>query len=228
MYSQIIGKIAFGVLTIGFALTQLPADLRAQSTFGNIVGVVRDASQSVMPGAQVTLHSLDENTNLTAVSDDRGAFTFENLKPGHYTVTAAKEGFATAAVQEQELTARQSLRVDVTLAVASQAQTVEVSANAEAVNTENATLADSKKNSDITALPLNSRAVSTSPLAALATSASVVKDSQGNIAVGGAVSSQVGYSVDGIHGQCALEWRSAGRLSFLGRDRGDESHGIQQ
>jgi hypothetical protein len=35
-------------------------------------------------------------------------------------------------------------------------------------------------------------------LAALATSASVTKDSQGNIAVGGATAAQVGFSVDGI------------------------------
>ena len=66
------------------------------------------------------------------------------------------------------------------------------------VNTENATLTDSKLNSDITQLPLNSRAVSTSPLAALAVSPDVVKDRQGNIAVGGATAAQTGFSVDGI------------------------------
>jgi hypothetical protein len=42
------------------------------------------------------------------------------------------------------------------------------------------------------------RAISTSPLAAMSTSAEVEQDSQGNMAVGGATSSMIGYSVDGI------------------------------
>lgn len=157
-----------------------------------------DQSGAAIPAAQITLHSVDENTNAVTVSDSNGNFVFENLKPGHYTLSALKEGFTKAVVNQLELTARQTLRVDVNLAVATQTQTVEVNAAAEAVNTENATLADSKNNSDITALPMNSRAVSTSPLAALATSPNVTKDSQGNIAVGGATSSMVGFSVDGI------------------------------
>jgi len=96
------------------------------------------------------------------------------------------------------LTARQTLRVDLTLAVASQAQSVEVASVADAVNTENATLSDTKGNTDITELPLNSRSVSSSPLGALAVSPEVTRDSQGNFAVGGSTSAQTGFSVDGI------------------------------
>jgi len=109
-----------------------------------------------------------------------------------------KDGFAKAVVNQVELAARQNLRVDINMAVASQAQTLEVTAAALTVNTENATLSDSKETSDITQLPINSRAVSSSPLAALAVSPAVTKDSQGNYAVGGATASQTGFSVDGI------------------------------
>jgi hypothetical protein len=66
------------------------------------------------------------------------------------------------------------------------------------VNTENGTIGDGKTTSQIVQLPLNFRAVTTSPLAALATSANVEQDSQGNIAVGGATANMVGHSVDGI------------------------------
>jgi hypothetical protein len=171
---------------------------RAQSTFGTVRGTSLDQSGAALPGAVITLHNVDENSNLSVVSDNSGNFSFENLKPGHYTVTAAKEGFARASVSQLELTARQTLRVDVTLSVAAQTQTVEVEATAAAVNTENATLSDSKGNSDITQLPINSRSVSSSPLAALAVSPEVTRDSQGNIAVGGATAAQTGFSVDGI------------------------------
>ena len=101
---------------------------------------------------------------------------------------------------ESKLAARQNLRIDVKLSDR------HAGANAggkrappsKLVNTENATLTDSKLTSDIIQLPLNSRAVSTSPLAALAISPDVVKDSQGNISVGGSTAAQTGFSVDGI------------------------------
>src|SRR5260370_4875358 len=50
----------------------------------------------------------------------------------------------------------------------------------------------------MTQLPLNNRATTTSPLGALGLSPNVQQDSQGNIALGGASSSMVNFSVDGI------------------------------
>jgi hypothetical protein len=188
-------NVVFGLLIVaGFGA----AGARAQSTFGTIRGTTLDQTNSFIPDAQVTLHNADENTDATINSDDHGNFLFENLKPGHYSLFATKDGFAKAIVDKVELAARQDLRVDVKLALASQNQVVEVSEAAELVNTENATLTDSKLTSDISQLPLNSRAVSSSPLAALAVSPDVVKDTQGNIAVAGATSAQTGFSVDGI------------------------------
>jgi len=179
-------------------LASLPANLAAQSTFGSIRGSTMDQSGAAIPVAVLTLHNLDENADVSTLSDSGGNFIFENLKPGHYSITASKEGFAQAVVNQVELVARQNLRIDVSLAVAAQAQTVEVMAYAQTINTENGTLTDSKGNGDITQLPINSRAVSSSPLAALAVSPAVTKDSQGNFAVGGATAAQTGFSVDGI------------------------------
>ena len=188
-------RAVFGLLMISILVT---ARGYSQSTFGSIRGTTLDQSGSFLPETQVKLHNVDENTDFAASSDDRGNFAFENVKPGHYSLEASKEGFARAIVEKVELAARQDLRVDVKLSLASQNQVVEVSDAAALVNTENATLSDSKLSSDITQLPLNSRAVSTSPLAALAVSPDVVKDTQGNIAVAGATSAQTGFSVDGI------------------------------
>ena len=193
MRGYVVAVVALNIL---FAL---PAErIEAQSTFGSVRGTTSDQTGSVIPGAQVTLHSADENTDVQAVSDGTGNYAFDNIKPGHYSLTATEEGFAKAVVNQIELAPRQDLRVDLKLSLASVSQTVEVVAAATTVNTENATLSDSKDNSQLIDLPLNARAVSTSPLADLALSPSVVQDSQGNIAVGGATSSQVGFSVDGV------------------------------
>jgi len=194
--SQMVVGELLGICAI--LLATLPANLSAQSTFGSIRGTTQDQSGSALPQAQIKLHNADENTDAATLSDDAGNYLFENVKPGHYRVTAAKEGFATAVVDKVELTARQDIRLDLKVTVAATSQQIEVAAEAVAVNTENATLTDSKANSDISQLPINSRAVSSSPLAALAVSPAVTKDSQGNIAVGGATAAQVGFSVDGV------------------------------
>jgi hypothetical protein len=101
-------------------------------------------------------------------------------------------------VDSAAIEARQDLRIPITLSIATEATVVQVSAAPDALNTENGTLSDSKDNQLITELPLNNRATTTSPLAALSLSANVQQDSSGNIALSGATSSMVNFSVDGI------------------------------
>ncbi|HXX76721.1 MAG TPA: carboxypeptidase-like regulatory domain-containing protein [Nitrospiraceae bacterium] len=170
----------------------------AQSTFGSIVGVVHDKTQAVVPGASVQIRDLQDNSTRSTTSDQSGSFEFVNLKPGKYAVSVHAEGFADFQVPFAELIARQALRVDVSLNVKTQSVTVEVADTVAVVNTENGLIGDSKDTAEIGQLPLNFRAVTTSPLASLATSANVQQDSQGNIALGGATANMVGYSVDGI------------------------------
>src|SRR5271170_3512303 len=171
---------------------------KAQSTFGSIIGVTHDVSQAPVPGASVTIRSLEDNSVRSATSYQSGSFEFVNLKAGSYALSAQAEGFAEFQVPSAELKARQTLRIDVTLQVKSQATTVEVVDSVTAINTESGVISDSKDSLQITQLPLNNRATTTSPLGALAISANVQQDSSGNIALGGASASMVNFSVDGI------------------------------
>jgi len=171
---------------------------QAQSTFGDLRGTTRDPSGLPLDHAVVTVHSVEQNNDRKIVSGDDGSFAVQNLLPGHYELTAAKAGFQDSAATKVELSARQSLRVDIALALASQSESVEVSSAEEQVNTENAVIGDSKGSNQIAQLPLNFRASTSSPLAALATSSNVQYDSQGNLALSGATGNMVGYSVDGI------------------------------
>jgi hypothetical protein len=170
----------------------------AQSTFGSIRGTVVDSTGAVVAGSAETLTSVDQGTAKTAVSDSGGAFVFQNLKPGKYVITAAHSGFSTTKLDGIQLDARQDLRVAVTLAVSTDATEVDVTAGPDQINTEDASISDSKNNTLITQLPLNNRATTTSPLGSLALSASVQQDSSGYIALGGASSSMINFSVDGV------------------------------
>ncbi len=181
-----------------FAYLLLPVIGYTQSTFGDIRGTARDPGGSLVPQAVVTLHNLDENTTRTTATDGSGSYLFENLKPGHYQVSAAKEGFTISSTVAIELVARQSARIDVSFSLAQLQETVSVETAAEQINTENSVIGDTRGTDQLVQMPLNFRAQTTSPLAALALSPNVVTDSQGNIAVAGATYSMTGFSVDGI------------------------------
>ncbi len=165
---------------------------------GSILGTVQDASSAVIPGATITVKSLDQDLTRTATTNDSGEFLVDNLKPGHYSIAVEHAGFAKSIVADAQIDARQALRVPVTMAIAEQSTEVLVQATGYQINTEDATLSDSKDNVAMTELPLNDRATTTSPLGTLTVSSNVQQDSSGNIALGGATSSMVNFSVDGI------------------------------
>jgi hypothetical protein len=194
-------KTAFSfVLAVFFGVLLLanPFQMLAQSTFGSVRGTVQDSTGAAIPGTQLVLHSVDENTDRNFTTDSSGSFLFENVKAGKYSLKAHHEGFADTLTSGIVVEARQDLRLAATLNVAAQATTVEVSAGADQIDTENGTISDSKTNIEMTQLPLNNRATTTSPLGALGLSPNVQTDSSGNIALGGASSSMINFSVDGI------------------------------
>jgi len=181
-----------------FAYLLLPVIGYAQSTFADIRGTIRDPSNLAVPQAEITLHNLDDNTTRMATSDDGGAYLFENLKPGRYTLSAAKLGFSASSTVNLELTARQSARADLLLSLTQVEQTVRVESAVEQINTENSVISDTRGSDQLVQMPLNFRAQTTSPLAALALSPNAQTDSQGNVAIAGATASMTGFSVDGI------------------------------
>jgi hypothetical protein len=169
----------------------------AQSTLGNIVGLVQDPSQAVVAGAIVKLRNLDDNSAHSTLSMTDGSFEFLNLKAGKYSITIERDGFSIYSLPSLQLDARQTQRVEATLSIASAGASVEVSESAAVVNTENGTLADTKKFNQVVQLPMNYRGSSDSPLAALVAVPGVQQDSNGNISIGGGAPSQIQYSVDG-------------------------------
>ena len=63
-----------------FLVTVATQSAFSQSTFGTVVGVVRDPDQLVVPGAQVSLTNLDDNSRRVTSVDSEGAFQFTNVR----------------------------------------------------------------------------------------------------------------------------------------------------
>ena len=104
------------------------SSLMAQSITGDIPGTVRDSSGAVVPGARVTLAATDTGIKAEAMSDDDGNYLFAQLKPGRYSVSVSKEGFATSTVSNIDLQIGQRPRLDFALKVGQTTERVEVSA----------------------------------------------------------------------------------------------------
>ncbi len=135
-------------------------------------------------------------------TDRNGNYAVVNLEPGIYRVVMRAPGFQELIANNLELMARQTVRVDGSLAVAGQAQSVEVSATAEAViSTDVSNIAETKSGRELVDLPvaIASRALgSTSPISTLVTQAGVQDDGSGNLSVAGTKPSQLSVSIDGI------------------------------
>ena len=76
--------------------TMLPATAQAQDyTSGSLVGTVKDASGHPVGGATVTAVSLAQGVSRTTVTDTSGAFRFNLIPIGGYSVTVTADGFNT-------------------------------------------------------------------------------------------------------------------------------------
>ncbi len=65
----------------------------AQSTITRVTGVVKDSNEAVVPGVKVTLIDSATREGKTAITNDDGAFTITDVRPGAYSFTAERTGF---------------------------------------------------------------------------------------------------------------------------------------
>ncbi|HYZ87244.1 MAG TPA: carboxypeptidase-like regulatory domain-containing protein [Bryobacteraceae bacterium] len=126
-------------------------------TFGEISGEIRDSSGATIPDANVTLTNVDTNATRQAVSNNAGIYSFPSIPPGSYQLRVEKEGFKTTTRTEILVQVQQTVRLDVEMALGTVAETVEVSAAAAMLTTENATVGTVIENKRIVELPLNGR-----------------------------------------------------------------------
>ena len=170
-----------------------------QTTFGTLLGSVTDASGAVVPNATIKVTNQGENTSRDVRSDANGNYQAENMKEGIYTLTVKAPGFSELTVKDVRLTARQTVRTDLKLAVGGGSEKVTVEALPELINTESQAISASVTSTEVLGLPANYRgAGSTSPYNLLAFLPGVTGDNDGNISVQGTGTNQVQYTMDGI------------------------------
>ena len=197
------------------ALLLAPAISRAQSTFGSVIGTVKDPSGAIVPACVVTVENTGTSARRATKTDAGGTYTVSNLEPGSYTVTMEAPGFQPSNYNI-DLTARETVRIDGLMSVASQTQTVSVTADAgPVIETEVSNIAETKGSRELVDLPVaitTRGSGSTSAMSTLTAQPGVQTDPSGGISVAGSKPSMLSMSIDGIS---SIGPRTAGPLVEL-------------
>src|SRR3954454_10462293 len=176
----------------------LCAAVLAQTERGTISGSVSDPTGALVPGAKVTVTNTATNVASTLASNEAGGYVVPNLPPGTYRVRVEKEGFRTAVLNELELNAASSVRADIAMEVGATQQTVEISAEAIALQTDNAKSATTITSKLVDDLPTVVGGALRSPfdLAILTPESKNFGDN--NFQMGGGQAASFGVNLDGV------------------------------
>lgn len=128
-----------------------------QADQGAITGTVSDSTGARIPGAQVTLTSVDTGLVLTTKADSAGFYIFAPVKIGNYTVTASASGFQKTTRKGLHLDVQQRLAVPVTLTPGTTSQTVVVTGAPPLLQTEEGSSGQVMSTKTINDTPLNGR-----------------------------------------------------------------------
>jgi hypothetical protein len=133
-----LGK-AFGfALMCCFALVVSRQTLKAQVLYGSLVGTVTDQSGAVVPGATVTATETQTGLVRTDTSDASGRYNIVNALPGTYSIAVSASGFKKFEQTNVTVTPNVVTRTDVHLEVGQASESVTVSAEATALQTDKA------------------------------------------------------------------------------------------
>src|SRR5207302_6967555 len=107
------------------------ANAFGQTTNATLGGTVSDASKALIPGVMVTATNTQTGIVSTTITNETGAYNFPSLQTGVYKVTAELAGFQAQTYNDVTLGVSQQVRLNFTLQVGTQAQSVEVSVSAD-------------------------------------------------------------------------------------------------
>jgi hypothetical protein len=119
----------------------------------SIQGTVIDTQGAAVAGAKVALTNQDTGASRDTLTSDQGFYRISELPPGRYTVTAGAPNFKTSVSKDVEIKAEEPRGFDVTLQVGAVNDQVTVTANAEALHTENANTGTTISTDEIARLP---------------------------------------------------------------------------
>jgi Carboxypeptidase regulatory-like domain/TonB dependent receptor len=191
-----------GVLVFASFLV-FAAAASAQTDRGTLTGQVTDQSAAIIPGATVKAVHVATNFERQVTSSSEGSYTITQLPVGGYVVIVTVPNFQTTTIENIEVTAGSTVRVDAQLAVGGLLDAVTVTAEGRQIQTDSVKVTTAISSKFIQELPLVVGGQLRSPLD-LSLVAPEVKSGtsgdggRGNIVIGGGQEGGWDLTVDGV------------------------------
>lgn len=148
--------LALAILLAAFLCAQ---PVRAQMSYGGVVGTVTDSTGAIVPGARVVLKNVQTGATQSAMTGTAGNFSFVNLIPDTYQVTVSKSGFKSVTQSGINVQVGGATQANVVLSVGNISQTVTVTASQAGLQTQSASLGGVVQGQQVLEAPLNGRNV---------------------------------------------------------------------
>ncbi len=143
-------------LVVGIVL--LSANAYSQGT-ASIVGTVTDPSGGVIPGAKVTITSVETGLIRSTSTNTAGAYAARELSIGHYNVRVEATGFKAYEQTGLTLSVNDTVRADVALQVGGLTELVTVEANALQIQSNTNEISQTITDTQVAQLSTNGRNV---------------------------------------------------------------------
>ena len=182
-------------------LLSLTTAVKAQVINAGVNGTVNDATGNVVQNATVTITNVGTNATRTVTTDVSGSYNITELPPGMYSVAVEASGFSKTIVKDLELNVGAQRTINIELRPGQVTETVEVTSDANVIETTRSEIGQSITPREIENLPLLNRTFA--GLTVIAPEARPVgnfdptKTRVGNIAFSGGDGRQVNVNVDG-------------------------------
>src|SRR5277367_446629 len=132
-------KFSTGLFAV-FAVMMMSVGLCFAQSTATLSGTVTDPTGAVVPGAQVTVHSLATGLDRQLVTDGAGLYVAPSLIPGDYQVVVKASGFSQYTVEKVTLEVDQRVTVNVPVALSTAGATIQVESTASQIETQTMTV----------------------------------------------------------------------------------------
>ena len=125
-----------------------------QAVNGTLLGTVNDLTGAAVPNAKVVIKETSTGLSHETITNGSGNYTFPDLPPGAYDITAELTGFKKATQQNVQLLNNSSIRVDITMQPGDVTETVTVTTAPPVLQTDRADISTKIDAANVAELPL--------------------------------------------------------------------------
>src|SRR5262245_27815066 len=157
MKTRTLPGLSLRAFVIAAVVAALSVAGLAQITTTGIRGITRDQSGAVIPNATIKLVDNSTGVERATVSSSDGGFLIPNLQFGSYKLTVTASGFQTMVIAAITVESGRTTDVSVDMKVGAAAETVQVAASAEQLNTTTTEVGGTINNKLVRNLPFGNR-----------------------------------------------------------------------